>query len=101
MPEPQLLLLLLPMLMQLLLLVLILPLEPELEPIIQLVALLPRRQLQLMAQQPEQLLLLVVEFPIVEPERLLVHQEQRLLVMALPHLKAFDWSKRVVLDSNH
>jgi hypothetical protein len=42
-----------------------------------------------------------VEFPIVEPERLLVHLEQRLLVMALPHLKAFDWSKLVVLDSNH
>lgn len=54
------------------------------------------QRLRLVDQQPEQLL---KEFLIVEPEQPLVHQVRQ-LIMVLHHLKAFDWSKQVILGSN-
>ena len=66
------------------------PMVPQLEP-------MPEQQQQLMDQQPGQLQL---EFLIIEPEQLLSHQELQQLIMVLHHLKAFNWSKQVILGSN-
>jgi len=72
-------------------------LEPKLAPINQLVALQLEQQQQLMDQQLEQHQ--AMESLIIEPELLLVHLELQ-PAMAPHHLKAFDWSKQVVLGSN-
>lgn len=66
------------------------PMVPQLEP-------MPEQQQELMDQQLGQLQL---EFLIIEPEQLLSHQELQQPIMVLHHLKAFDWSKQVILGSN-